>query len=49
MELVSNEMANENCQKDPVLLAFYNNTIAHIQHVKALGGDTAKQFEGLQV
>ena len=28
LELVSNEMANDNCQKDEGLVAFYNATLS---------------------
>lgn len=50
MDLVADEMANENCQKDPQLVAFYNNTLAHIAHVKAKRADeSTKQTENLAV
>lgn len=46
MDLVADEMANENCQKDPQLVAFYQNTLSHMAHVKAKREDeSAKQID----
>ena len=48
LELVSNEMANDNCQKDEGLVAFYNATLSHISLQKALP-DKAVLYEDIQI
>ena len=48
LELVSNEMANDNCQKDDCLLAFYNATLSHISLQKALPAK-AVLYEEIQI
>ncbi|KAK9832171.1 hypothetical protein WJX74_001409 [Apatococcus lobatus] len=49
LELVANEMANENCQKDEALLAFYNSTRNHIAIQKDKGDELAQKFSSLQL
>ena len=48
LELVSNEMANDDCQKDEGLVAFYNATLSHISLQKALP-DKAVLYEDIQI
>ena len=48
LELVANEMANDNCQKDASLMAFYNATLSHIASQKALP-DKASLYEEIQI
>ena len=48
LELVSNEMANDNCQKDPGLMAFYTATLSHIASQKVLP-DKAVLYEEIQI
>ena len=48
LELVANEMANENCQKDASLMAFYNATLSHIASQKALP-DKASLYDDIQI
>ena len=48
LELVANEMASDNCQADAALLAFYNNTLAHIAAQKAKP-DKSAAWDALQL
>jgi hypothetical protein len=48
LELVANEMASDNCQADGALVAFYNNTLAHIAAEKAKL-DKAALYDALQI
>ena len=48
LELVSNEMANDNCQKDVGLMAFYSATLSHIASQEALA-DKAVLYEDIQI
>jgi hypothetical protein len=48
LELVSNEMANDNCQKDAGLMAFYTATLSHIASQKSLP-DKAALYEEIQI
>lgn len=48
LELVANEMAGDNCQADAGLVAFYNNTLAHIAAQKAKP-EKASLYDSLQV
>ncbi|CAL5218743.1 g459 [Coccomyxa viridis] len=48
LELVANEMANDNCQKDASLMAFYNATLSHISSQKALP-DKASLYDDIQI
>ena len=48
LELVANEMASDNCQADAALLAFHNNTLAHIAAQKAKP-DKSAAWDALQL
>ncbi|BDA44236.1 probable vacuolar protein sorting-associated protein 35 [Coccomyxa sp. Obi] len=48
LELVANEMAGENCQADAGLVAFYNNTLAHIAAQKTKP-EKASLYDVLQI
>lgn len=48
LELVANEMASDNCQADQTLVAFYNNTLAHIAAQKAKP-EKASLYHDLQI
>ena len=44
LELVASEMGNEACRESEGLQAFYRNTLAHVRHQKAAGGDLAARY-----
>lgn len=48
LELVAYEMANENCQKDASLMAFYDATLSHIASQKTLP-DKATLYDDIQI
>ncbi|KAK9803789.1 hypothetical protein WJX73_008689 [Symbiochloris irregularis] len=49
LDLVQNDMAGDSCQKDSALVAFYKNTLGHIELQRARGGPAAERYKQIKV